>query len=70
MKRQYFGLTPLASLVLIALTAKAAWASEQHDHAKMADDSVMIGDRAGRFSAGNRHVAKNASSARSRQRWL
>ena len=42
MKRQYFGLTPLASLVLIALTAKAAWASEQHDHAKMADDSVMI----------------------------
>ncbi|SUX86239.1 Uncharacterised protein [Citrobacter koseri] len=25
MKRQYFGLTPLASLVLIALTAKAAW---------------------------------------------
>ncbi|HEI8291849.1 TPA: TonB-dependent copper receptor [Citrobacter koseri] len=42
MKRQYFGLTPLASLVLIALTAKAAWASEQHDHAKIADDSVMI----------------------------
>lgn len=42
MKRQYFGLTPLASLVLIALTAKAAWASEQHDYAKMADDSVMI----------------------------
>ncbi|CAH6092354.1 TonB-dependent copper receptor [Citrobacter koseri] len=42
MKRQYFGLTPLASLVLIALTAKVAWASEQHDHAKMADDSVMI----------------------------
>ncbi|PYZ79185.1 TonB-dependent copper receptor [Citrobacter koseri] len=42
MKRQYFGLTPLASLVLIALTVKAAWASEQHDHAKMADDSVMI----------------------------
>lgn len=42
MKRQYFGLTPLASLVLIALTAKAGWASEQHDHAKMADDSVMI----------------------------
>lgn len=42
MKWQYFGLTPLASLVLIALTAKAAWASEQHDHAKMADDSVMI----------------------------
>ncbi|HAT3902016.1 TPA: TonB-dependent copper receptor [Citrobacter koseri] len=42
MKRQYFGLTPLASLVLIALTAKAVWASEQHDHAKMADDSVMI----------------------------
>ncbi|HEM6696127.1 TPA: TonB-dependent copper receptor [Citrobacter koseri] len=42
MKRQYFGLTPLASLVLIALTTKAAWASEQHDHAKMADDSVMI----------------------------
>ena len=42
MKRQYFGLTPLASLILIALTAKAAWASEQHDHAKMADDSVMI----------------------------
>lgn len=42
MKRQYFGLTPLASLVLIALTAKAAWASEQHDHAKMTDDSVMI----------------------------
>ena len=42
MKRQYFGLTPLASLVLIALTAKAGWASEQHDHAKMADDSVII----------------------------